>query len=1483
MAAPDSGDPSHAGPLLFLSHAGPDTVAARALKRRLKKAAAERRKPLKVWFDKTDLVPGLSWQRQIKEAINQRATAFAVYLGSTGVVNWVEAEVAFALSRATHSGDSFPFVPIISARVPSDAAALPGFARLFHAVRDVENDEGEFEKLLNAALGLNVRRHEGGAGTTKREADPFFGLSAIDEERSHLFFGRERETEELVQRLAKLRLVMVVGDSGSGKSSLVGAGLVTRWRGGALAEFEGRRPNEEVWHVVGLRPGGNPRHALSVAVETAAQQLGVDCAERQSMARVVEEDSIDNVRQALRCGLCPDRTRTLVVVDQFEDLVTSTEEDQRRPFVKLLLDLADTANRAVSVALTMRRDYYNLLSTPEWRLLYHRLEADERKGRYSLGRVSDDGLERIVTEPLRLAGVGPDERRELAETVRRDMGEQPGDLALVQFALTRAWERQGEFGGDLLRSYNGVGGVEGALGGGAERAFEQVFGSEAKAEEAAAALIRLARLEGTAGPTRRVARRREFPDGHWAHLQKLASKEGNRLVIICDPQPGDAAGQSDHKQTAEIAHEALLTRWPRLHAWLNEAPEDKRTLDRLAERAIKWVDAEKEAMEGLLAASDAERGAFDALARAHPLWLSTEEQDFVAASNEAHEAARAREMRLREDAEAQRARAEEQTREANRQREDAEAQRARAEEQTREANRQREQALRQHRRARIGTALAAVLAFTAVDRTVRMYFARAEAEEQRGQAEKQRKIADERAREAEAQRDRALRAQADGLASAADREAGRGDAVTALLLALEPLVEAQRNDRPRSVTAEAERAAYDALLQRREKAVLRGHKGAVLAVAFSPKDGNRLATGSQDGSARLWDVESGREIGRPLRGDEGVVTTEAKIAVLRGHKGLVAAVAFSSLDGGRLATASGDGTARVWDVESRREIRQPLRGREGAVLAVAFSPDGNRLAAGSDDGTTQLWDVEGRREKILHGHDGGRIRAVAFSPNGNRLATGTLDGSVRLWEAAEGGGEWRETAVLRGHEGAVLAVAFSPDGNRLATGSEDGTARLWDVESGREISRPLRGHDDEVLAIAFSPRDGSRLATGSWDGTARLWDVESGREIGRPLRGHEGAVLAVAFSPDGNRLATGSQDGTARLWDAQDRRPADEPLGGHGGPVTAVAFLPRDGNRLAIASWDGMLWLRNPGSGGATGEPLVGHSDIVLAVAFSPDGNRLATGSGDGWAQLWDVRSRNETRKPLGGHGGPVTAVAFSPDGNRLATGSWDGAARLWDVESGREIAQLHGHEGAVLAVAFSPDGNRLATGSQDGTARLWDVRSRNETRKPLGGHGAPVTAVAFSPDGNRLATGSWDGAAWLWDVESGREIDGPLRGHEGAVTTVAFSPDGNRLATGAQDGTAWVWDVEGRRRLAVLRGHGGPVTAVAFSPDGRRLATGSQDHTVRLWDVHLSRKELLDAATERLPRCLSSAQRVAFGLAEVDRRDMRQLRLNTWQPPPPC
>jgi eukaryotic-like serine/threonine-protein kinase len=587
------------------------------------------------------------------------------------------------------------------------------------------------------------------------------------------------------------------------------------------------------------------------------------------------------------------------------------------------------------------------------------------------------------------------------------------------------------------------------------------------------------------------------------------------------------------------------------------------------------------------------------------------------------------------------------------------------------------------------------------------------------------------------------------------------------------------------------------------------HDGRVHAVAYRP-DGRVALTGGADDAARLWDLDTGKPLGLPLR-----------------HLGAVVAVAFSP-DGRVALTGSADGTARLWDAATGEPSGPPLA-HQGEVRVVAFSPDGRVALTASADHTARLWDVTTGRpvgEPMRHS---GEVLAAAFGTDGRAVLTGSQDRTARLWDAATGG----PLGAPWGHEDAVQAVAFSPDGRRAATASRDGTVRLWDPADGRPRHPPLR-HTFPVCALAFSP-DGAHLLTGSGltnpsKGEARVWDAATGQPSGVVMP-HNGQVGCVAWSPNGRHVLTGGEERRACLWLAAVDWPIRRPLA-QGGMVQAVAFGP-DGRTLLIASYD---TLNQPSWGearlhDAPPEQQVGPSlpqpGRVAAVAISPDGRTVVTAGADD-ARLWDAATGRLLGDPLPTHG-PVHTVAISPDGRAVVTGGPDGVARLWDVATGRPLGDPLAHPGLVRASAFSPDGRTLATAGDFPEATLWDVATGR--RRGVAPPHRDLLAVAFSPDGRAILTGGRDSTARLWDAATGRPLGEPLQ-HRRPVRSVAISPDGRTVLTGSADMTAQLWDAATGRPAAVTLLHRDALTKVAFSPDGRTLATVCEDGSARLWDA---------------------------------------------------
>ncbi|MFQ3556669.1 WD40 repeat domain-containing protein [Streptomyces gramineus] len=622
-------------------------------------------------------------------------------------------------------------------------------------------------------------------------------------------------------------------------------------------------------------------------------------------------------------------------------------------------------------------------------------------------------------------------------------------------------------------------------------------------------------------------------------------------------------------------------------------------------------------------------------------------------------------------------------------------------------------------------------------------------------------------------------------------------------------------------TPSARRGLMTALAASHLSIRLDGHSDMVRDIAWSA-DGRMLATASRDGTARVFDARSGR----PL-------------SVLPCDGAMVESVSFSP-DSTRVATAGRDQVVRLWDAVTGEPVRQ-LGGAGDIGRQVAWSPDGLRIAATFKDQVVRVWEAgTGRLVHELRGHTGD-VWGVTWAPGGSRLATASHDRTVIVWDAATGS----ITTTLTGHTEFVEGIAWSPDGELLATGSGDHTARIWDARTGA-LRLLLRGHTDYVWNPAFSP-DGRMLATPSSDRTVRVVRTEDAKEVA-VLRGHTDTVWAVAWCPSGDHLATASTDGTGGVWDLRPRGAESVLVHGHDGPVNQAVWSG-DGSRLATASDDGTARVWDT-DGGAPAGPVITLDERVWSVAWAPHGDRLALSAADGVFRVVD--GAGGTVFELRGE--PVEGCAWSPDARRIATGGHDGTVRVLSAVDGTELRKLTGHQDWVGRVAWSPDGRKLASCSDDRTCRLWDTADGTQLTV-LRGHGNYVEDAAWSPDEARVATASGDWTAAVWDAATGRRID-VLKGHEGRVRAVSWSPDGRRIATGSDDRTVRVWSAATFEEVAVVGVHRDKVTSVAWSPDGTRLLTASADGTARVWPADPDYDRLEARARGRVFRTLSEEER---------------------------
>jgi WD40 repeat protein len=579
-------------------------------------------------------------------------------------------------------------------------------------------------------------------------------------------------------------------------------------------------------------------------------------------------------------------------------------------------------------------------------------------------------------------------------------------------------------------------------------------------------------------------------------------------------------------------------------------------------------------------------------------------------------------------------------------------------------------------------------------------------------------------------------------------------------------------------------------------------------------DGRYVAGGGEDGFVRVWELETGREVG-------GV----------RRIEGEVRRVVFSP-DGSRVAAAGSEGFVRQWSTTSSEESAPPLRGHDGSVRALAYDPTGRVLATAGQDSVVILWDAASGADtgRHLDGHTDW-VNALAFTPDGTTLLSGggrtenkSTDQRILAWDVATGALK----AVLDGHTDAVRALAVKGDGSQVVSAGADRAVVQWDLAAFTPI-RALTGNTERLFDVAYST-DGQVIASAGRDHTIHLWDSSSGEPLGEPLRAHGAAVRGIAIV--GGTLVSGGNDGRIFVWDLDDpdRSRLGSRLPDQFGPVGAVATAPQ-GLVIATGSNDGRVVLR-----GADGRPQGSYLQVpgrVNALVFSPDGDRLATLTFDGNLQVWDSQTRQSVAGPVE-TGDAAAVMAWSARGDRLATGGDGRVVRMWDASLRPVGGPLSGHANWVTALSFRKSDDALISAGADGVIEMWTRGST--TPQPINRPASLMTAGIFSPDGRSVITGDREGDVVVWPSDSDSasrtgqrfvSTGGPV------VSSLAVSNDGRLLAVGDESGGLHLWDISTSepQDIGPLASASGAVRSLAFTPDSSQLISGD-DAGAQLWNV---------------------------------------------------
>lgn len=1263
------------------------------------------------------------------------------------------------------------------------------------------------------------------------------GLRPFRPDENILFFGREQQTDELLRRLQDTRFLAVVGLSGTGKSSLVQAGLIPSLERGNLAA------SGSLWRFATMKPGLDP---LASAVQALNKTLG------ESPARTATlRSSRLGLLEASCIGRQPNEN-LLFVVDQFEELFRfqrnqAERSNEAQEFVALLLAAAReySADFPIYIVLTMRSDYLGECAR------FPGLVQALNEGQYLTEPMSRSQLHDVIVGPAGLAGVTIEP--ELIEYLLDTAVGQQDQLPVLQHSLMRLWSiREGQT--LTLAEYNGprVGGWERALDIHANDVFFDIPPSLDNGDVFQKIFQRLTEKGEENRENRRPTKLSEL-----AAVANCTLDQARDLVEYFRADQCSFLTSQDSQLTAEsvidITHESLIRRWQALKDWAKQEAEwgdwYQRVEDRLringelsaseldvvakvraqgqwneawAERyrtekngikptygeVIQYLDASQKKLllqrkrrKQLTVLAVVLALFFAALAAATGyFWWSAKQ-----AQTKAQAQLSQNDWQFSRD-----------ERNAGRQLESLEWA---AEAVSLDRNRMLHDAILQD----IRTGLPVAWLSSAVEVGVAIDGAKFSRDENR-------------------------------ILTWGGGGAAIWDIRTAQLAGpvfLQEQIQGARfsKDQSRILTwgKDSTVKLWDARTGNQIGTTFHHNptNGGMRGAAFT-KDESRILSWAYDQTVRLWDVPTGNQI-EIWRGAQNAIFTKdesriltfgrdgtARLWDLRSHIQLgatlshgpstfgVRGAAFTK-DQSRILTWGGN-TARIWDARTGSQIGPTLK-HEGDVNGAVFSKDEHRILTWSDDGTARFWDARtGRQIGPALKHDG-VVFGATFSKDETEILTWSNDNTARIWDSKS----CQQIGPSLKHDSLVGGATFSEDQNRVLTWSWDKTARLWNAHSGSQIGTPLY-HAGTVSGAAFT-KNGRDILTWGLDGAARLWEVPVALPI-QPRTNHDDSVTGALCSPDASRFITWSGGNTARLWDVKTGTQIGPSLQLDGGPITGAVFS-KDTSRILTWSptgktarmWDG----RN---GNPIGLPFKGEGGISGAV-FSEDGNLIMIRS-DKTARVWNSTTGEPIGPPLHLDGG-FSGAALSKDGRRILTWSVSGMAQLWDGRTGSEIGPPLGQANAVLGGLFSKDEQRILTWGLDNTARLWDVRTGKQIGPSLQHDPsfAGVLGAMFSSDESRILTWGFDHTAKLWDASSGTQV-GPTFGHAtlAAWFGALLSKDNSKILTWSDDKTARLWDARTGNQIGPALRHEGPVIGASFTKDDSHILTWSADHTARLWDI---------------------------------------------------
>jgi len=1382
---------------------------------------------LNVWFYPWELPPGADAQKALEEALNH-SNACVVFIGPGGIGPWQNEEMRVALARRVRD-ESFHVVPIIlpNGHRPLQESDLPPFLRnlIWEPLRDLQ-DENALHRLRCGILGLVPGRQPEMAA--REIVCPFRGLEYFREEDEPYFFGRKALVDLLFERLTTDRFLAVLGPSGSGKSSVVRAGLIPKLKREHKQHHTAQRAKSL---VTIFTPKEEPMRELAFAVRHLYQQIGQNRTVEEFIERLRKnEESLYLIIREIAETATPDGV--FLVIDQFEELFAqSHDEHLRQQFLDRLFLALEGTSSPIRIIVAMRSDFLGKCAS------YAHLNAYLNDKAFQIGLMSREEMREAIVEPA--ASVELVYEEGLVDRILKDVAGASAELPLLEHALLELYERRR---GRLLtfQTYTEIGGVEGALTKHAEMEFSQLGDSKQQLIRKMFILCLIQTGEDIPDIPRRCAKEELLAiGGKWEIAEALLEQwtAARLLTITHDLLRG--------KDFVEVAHYALIHNWPRLQNWLDENREAIRLYGNLRQAAKDWEDFNR-APEYLY--SGVRLLKLEELNKTYAGDMQDLEKEFIRASLEHREA-------------------EAQKKEAQRRKE--------LEMVTRLATESAKSAKRL--RAIVAVALFALVLVSYLARSLDIAGKKTKDQLARNYWE----IG--RAARTEGLWLNSIHLMAEAIGMARDKNLflniaqdlsaylpqTRLSSIISHDAVVSGAVFSKAGARLLTWCYDSTARVWETASGSRFGAVLK-HHAEINDVVFNHA-GTQALIWSYDGAAQLWDIASGAPIGAALKhrsmirgatfdkdesriltwSDDGAIrlwetTSGVQIGATLKHQRAVNGAIFNKNET-RILAWSDDGIARLWDVASGAQIGPALT-HQSVVNGAVFNNNETRILTWSDDSTAQMWHAAtGVRMGPTLQHKSSVLGAV-FNTDETRILSWSRDKTVRLWNVADGS----SIGPALEHDDEILDAGFNKDETRILAKTLN-SFWVWNAAVGAPIGPALKYKTDFIGAVS---RDKTRILTWSVGSkTPRLWQVANDGLNDLTLQ-HKDAVNGAVFNQNETRILTCSSDSTAQLWDVASGVQLGPPFK-HNDKVRSAIFN-KDATYILTWSEDGVAQLWDAASGAPIGPPLK-HEKRINGALFNQGGTCILTWSDDSTARLWNVKGSSQIG-PIFKHDDKVNGAGFNKEENRLLTyGTY--AVQLWDVAAGTAIGQKLEHGDVIRGAVFNDKETCILIYGLE-TARVWDIASGNPIGPILKPQGW-IRDAFFTRDENRiLMYGAY--SAQFWDVNQGIPISPSFQQEgkqKGLINGAVLNKAATCLLTWSADGTVQLYDAINSIPIGQTLKHKNDVNGAVFNKDETRILTWSGDNTACLWDLPGD----LDFPQEKFTLQIMALTGTKFNLATKD------------------